>query len=146
MLEKQVWEFIKKATSKSPNERWMRCENITANGVPDINCCINGREFWIEVKCPKAHKKSNTPVFGSSHKISPTQFAWFRRQRAAGGNALLLISNENLTLLLDATKIKPALLSSSLDEIKAMEGLIIYHSGPIDDAWPQIIAYLRGIK
>ena len=30
-----------------------RVESSTMNGIPDLNGCINGKEFWMELKSDK---------------------------------------------------------------------------------------------
>lgn len=135
MLEKQVWKYIREAERGRAGVRWMRCENIVANGVPDINGCIGGREFWLEVKSPRVHLRDSTPVFGGSHKISPQQFAFFRAQAAAGGKAFVLIANEKLTALLDGGKVDPGVHAASLSVLKDHPAMLAYLEQPISQCW-----------
>lgn len=83
-----------------PGDRIDRVENIRIVGMPDINGCIDGVEFWIEQKSAKEPKRPDTPLFGSSHKLSQDQMNWFERQRRAAGNAYLLIVTDKRWMLL----------------------------------------------
>lgn len=136
MLERDVWLFIKSVETNMFRTRWMRCENAVAIGVPDLNACIEGKEFWVELKCPKVHVRKSTPVFGSSHKLSSMQLSWFRRQAAAGGKGFVLVCNEAVTLLLDGAFLTSAVNRMTLDEIKAAPGLCLFYSPEaITTAW-----------
>lgn len=139
MLERDVWFFIKSVETNMFRTRWMRCENAVAIGVPDINACIDGNEFWVELKCPKVHVRKTTPVFGSSHKISSMQLSWFRRQAAAGGRGFVLVCNDALTLLLDGSRLTSAVNRMTIDELKASHELCLFYSpAAITTAWCQV--------
>lgn len=139
MLERNVWQFIKSAEAGQLRTRWMRCENAVAIGVPDLNACIDGQEFWVELKCPKAHVRESTPVFGGSHKISAMQLSWFRRQSAAGGLGFVMVCNEKCTLLLDGAYLTSAVNQMTLDEIKATKGLCLFQApADITQVWGRL--------
>ena len=57
-----------------------RIENTVDRGVPDINCCYDGLEFWIEMKSTA----SKTP------KLRPEQQAWHARRHFHGGIVLII--------------------------------------------------------
>lgn len=135
MKEKQVWQFIKAAERGRPFTRWMRCENVASNGVPDINGCIAGHEFWMEVKCPKVHQRPDTPVFGSSHPIGPQQFAWFKAQSQAGGRAYLLLCNESMSCLIDATQVDSSIHELRPAALAAAEYCLAYFDQPLKECW-----------
>jgi hypothetical protein len=46
--------------------------NLTAQGIPDIYCCVNGSSFWIETK------------YGEG-KLTPLQISWHIMHRYAEG-------------------------------------------------------------
>lgn len=81
-------------------DRIDRIENIMIVGMPDVNCCIEGCESWMEIKSPTEPKRSTTPLFGSNHKVSQDQKNWFLRQRNAGGRAYLLITTDKRWMLI----------------------------------------------
>lgn len=152
MYEKQAWQELLKAHKKvvasalaqRPSlgeggyiDRLQRVENVVADGVPDINGCIEGIEFWIELKCPKVPKRPNTPLFGSNHRIGPNQFAWFKAQYQAGGNVYLLIScyNELHQILLDATQLSSSIHLLSLKDILELPSVVYYSNSTLTDSW-----------
>lgn len=105
MTENAVIAFIKRETAFDLNTRITHIESVTSEGLPDLNVCIEGVEFWLEIKCPRAKVNLTTSVFGSEHKIGPMQFAFFKRSKMAGGLVFLLICNNRFTYLADATQI-----------------------------------------
>jgi hypothetical protein len=84
-----------------PADRMDRIENIIVVGMPDINACFDGVEFWIELKSPKEPKRSTTPLFGSNHRLSQDQKNWFLRQRNARGKCYILIATDVHWLLIE---------------------------------------------
>ena len=72
-------DIFKKAL---PKVHWQRIETqMTGLGVPDMNGCFNGAEFWIEMKSTGADKV----------KIDKEQVAWAERRIRVGGKVLLAI-------------------------------------------------------
>lgn len=82
-------------------DRIDRVENMTGDGMPDVNYCIEGVEGWIEFKSPKEPKRDSTPLFGSNHRVRQSQMNWHLRQRQAGGVSYILISTDRRWLLID---------------------------------------------
>lgn len=60
----------------------MRVENLTMQGVPDINCCWDGKEIWIESKI--YYPEHNSPL------LEPEQHAWGFRRTHNGGKVWVL--------------------------------------------------------
>ena len=58
-----------------------RLESAISLGVPDVNVCWNGREYWIELKVW-------TP--GAGILIRKEQWAWHNRRIANGGLCFML--------------------------------------------------------
>lgn len=56
-----------------------RVENMTGSGMPDLNVCFKGQEFWIELK-----------VCQPEILIRREQWAWHHRRMASGGKCFLL--------------------------------------------------------
>lgn len=80
---------------------YARIENGAQTGMPDVNLCVDGTEWWIELKYVQSEpKRTSTPLLGSSHKITPAQRAWAVRRRTAGGKCAVLIGTQNRCLLL----------------------------------------------
>lgn len=59
-------------------------------GAPDINWCIDGREWWIELKVER--HKGDKPLISL---LRPTQIAWHIRRVQAGGKVMLVVYYEN---------------------------------------------------
>lgn len=74
MKEKDLYAAIKRAL---PEPHWQRLENSVGIGQPDVNCCWQSREFWLELKIGK-------PL------IRPAQYAWGMRRAKQGGIAWIM--------------------------------------------------------
>lgn len=99
MSENNAQAFLRRALVIGPNDRLERVENILVPGMPDVNGCINGKEFWIENKEPSEPKRGNTPLFGSNHRFSQDQLNWFLKQRNAGGRAYAFVWTDRRGML-----------------------------------------------
>jgi hypothetical protein len=65
-----------------PAAHWQPIETwSTGQGVPDLNGCLDGIEFWIELKLTTAYAVS----------IRPHQIAWAERRLRAGGRVFLAV-------------------------------------------------------
>jgi len=56
-----------------------RIENIARNGMPDVNGCIRGREFWVELKWLERWPASDSTVVAFP-KYRKEQRIWMRRR------------------------------------------------------------------
>lgn len=81
MTEKDLWQLIKRYWSEA---HLTRIENTVTFGVPDINVCIDGIEFWVETKIEHNDKIS----------IRPSQLAWVISRVKANGNVFILAAND----------------------------------------------------
>lgn len=90
-----------KANWPEPRDRIDRVENLVVFGMPDINMCVGGIEFWVEQKSPKEPKRSSTTLFGSNHKLSIEQKNWFLRQKNARGRSFILICSDKRWMLIE---------------------------------------------
>lgn len=89
------------ANIRRRGDRIDRIENMTGDGIPDVNYCIEGVEGWIEFKSPIEPKRESTPLFGSNHRMRQSQMNWHLRQRQAGGISYILIASDKRWLLID---------------------------------------------
>lgn len=65
---------------------WTSIESaITGAGIPDLNGCGCGVEFWIEMKQTTANKV----------RIDPFQVSWAERRMRAGGRTFLAVRKIN---------------------------------------------------
>lgn len=99
MNESSAYKWLKDAICNSSSDRIDRFENIVGVGNPDVNVCIDGAEFWIEIKAPKEPVKATTPLFGSNHKLSQDQKNWILRQLKANGNAYIFVATDKRKML-----------------------------------------------
>lgn len=108
MSENKAQAFLRQSLVISPMDRMDRVENVLLLGMPDVSCCIEGKEFWIENKQPIEPKRTSTPLFGSNHKFSVEQKNWFLQQSNAGGNAFAFIWTDKRGILLPAYAVQEA--------------------------------------
>lgn len=120
--EKKLYQALK---TNLPKVHWQRIETgALQQGVPDVNACYCGSEFWLELKVAQGDRVS----------MSPFQVSWHTRRANAGGRSWILVSHSSLNALTlhrggDALRIMEDGLSSSV--------AFTYHA-PID--WPQFLA------
>ena len=77
-----LWQRIKKNCRKA---HLIRVESNTINGIPDINGCWSGKEFWMELKSDKV----------GYPKLSKWQIAWINKRIKHRG--IVIICNETLS-------------------------------------------------
>jgi len=79
MKEKtHVYDPIRNAL---PRVDWQRIENVAGTGVPDVNGCIDGIEFWFESKIGTS----------GTFTIRPDQIAWLTRRYNKGGRVFIVL-------------------------------------------------------
>ena len=77
--EKALYKALKTNLSKV---HWQRIETGgMGTGVPDVNGCWQGKEFWLELKIGSLQ----------SVNLSPQQCAWHMRRANVGGLSWILI-------------------------------------------------------
>jgi len=82
MTESDLWKMVRRAWDYA---HLVRIESSSSFGLPDINVCCNGKEFWVELKV--AH--------GNYFTLQPSQLAWTANRLKAGAkNLFILIGNE----------------------------------------------------
>ena len=80
-LESLLWQRTKKGLTEC---FLTRVESTTINGIPDLNGCINGNGFWMELKSDKVKYP----------KLSKWQISWINKHISYGG--VVIICNETL--------------------------------------------------
>lgn len=71
--------------TRLPEAHWQGIETwSTGQGVPDMNGCLQGHEFWIENKLAKGWKVN----------FEPGQVAWAERRIRAGGRVFLAVRRQ----------------------------------------------------
>ena len=86
--EKDLWLLLK---NNLTDIHFQRIETgLTGSGVPDVNGCAKGKEFWIELK--EIHScKSLT--------LRPMQVAWMAKRSAVGGQVFVLARKQDVIKL-----------------------------------------------
>ena len=75
--ETKLWQVLKKNTEKFVH--WTRIESWSSYGVPDLNGCMDGKDFWIELKIITTKSDNSFP------RWSPLQIAWQTTRTRMGG-------------------------------------------------------------
>lgn len=87
--EASLWVWLKKAIPIFKHKLHMnRVENSVMRGMPDVEGCMCGNQFWIELKVVGTPARQYTilkPTF------QPAQLPWLRRRTKAGGRAFVLL-------------------------------------------------------
>ena len=59
---------------------------LTGSGVPDVNGCAKGKEFWVELK--EIHS-------GNQLTLRPMQISWIAKRAMHGGQVFVLARKNN---------------------------------------------------
>ena len=113
---------------------WQRVETTTGSGVPDVNGCHAGAEFWVE--CKVTH--------GWSLVIRDSQTAWITRRVGQGGRVRVAVWQSGMDR--NDLWIVPgsAILVLAQVGLRIDSDLLLGHwgSGPGGWAWSEIRAAL----
>jgi hypothetical protein len=89
--ERNLWNWLREGVKSMVADRSLhicRIENTVSSGYPDVEGCMNGESFHIELKgCDR-------PVRGGSYihiGLSSVQALWLKRRWDAGGSCFVLI-------------------------------------------------------
>ena len=119
--EKKLYQALKTNLTKV---HWQRIETgALQQGVPDVNACYHGTEFWLELKC----------TFTDTVSLTPFQCSWHMRRASVGGRSWILVAHSKHNVLTlhrgsDALRL--------LDHGVSSSTAFSYHA-PID--WPQFL-------
>ena len=82
--EKNLWLLLR---SNLPQIHLQRIETgMTGAGVPDVNGCAKGKEFWVELK--EIHS-------GNKITLRPMQISWIAKRAMHGGQVFVLARKNN---------------------------------------------------
>ena len=77
--EAQLWKLLR---DNVPSVHWQRIETgMTGAGVPDVNGCAKGKEFWVELK--EIHS-------GNKITLRPMQISWLAKRASFGGQVFVM--------------------------------------------------------
>lgn len=87
--ENRLWAWLKLG-SKSFRDRlhMSRVENAVLAGMADVEGCLDGVQFWIELKTEARPVNPTTRV---KPRFQPGQPEWHRKRRRAGGRTFVLL-------------------------------------------------------
>jgi hypothetical protein len=80
MTIKPETAFWRELRDSIKNVHFQRVENLSGQGVPDVNACTLGCEFWLELKVSD----------GRFPKLSNYQIAWHYKRSQYGGKSFIL--------------------------------------------------------
>lgn len=87
--ENRLWAWLNKVKSQFKEKLHMcRVENSVMEGMADVEGCLRGDQFWIELKCEARPSDPKTKI---KPKFRPAQGPWLKRRVRAGGNAFVLL-------------------------------------------------------
>ena len=75
--ESLLWKSVKKGLTRF---FLTRIESSTINGIPDINACMDGNEFWLELKSKESKNLG----------LSNYQINWHIKHQKCGGQVFIL--------------------------------------------------------
>ncbi len=91
ILEKNLWGWVKDGCKgKFPRGllHMERIENVASSGHPDVDGCLDGHMFMIELKTAARPKNPGTNV---AVKFTKYQVPWHKRYEPCRGRAFMLI-------------------------------------------------------
>lgn len=128
--------------TRLPEAHWQSIETwSTGQGVPDVNGCLDGIEFWIEFKLT-----AGWTVHVEAHQIS-----WLERRTRAGGRCFVAVrrtvpAGPRRGLATDELWLFPGIAARQLAEhgLKTAQALLITGGGPARWDWIQVKKALLG--
>ena len=81
MNESQLWQKINTLQKTQKLWHFTRIESATIRGIPDVNCLIDGFEFWIELKSKESKNLG----------LSNYQINWHIKHQKCGGKVFILL-------------------------------------------------------
>ena len=85
MNESQLWQKINTLQKTQKLWHFTRIESATIRGIPDLNCLINGCEFWLELKSKESKNLG----------LSNYQINWHIKHQKCGGQVFILLPSTN---------------------------------------------------
>lgn len=84
-----MWGWLRDGTkSLRPLLDMSRVENTVDEGTPDVEGCLEGEQFWCELKALARPVKPSTRI---DLEVDTEQVRWHRRRSKAGGRTWFLI-------------------------------------------------------
>lgn len=81
---------------------------MVSSGVPDSNCCYEGKEFWVEFKA------TNSSIVN----LRPAQVGWIVRRQRHGGKCFIAVRQKRDALwLLHGNAARPLILKTKIEKL-----------------------------
>jgi len=130
--ESKLWNKLREGTAPT-GVHWTRVESWASPGVPDLNGCLNGHDFWVELKVLATKSDKKFP------KWRPHQIAWQTSRTRVGGCVWNLVHHPSSSRLLfmDGTHLAQRLME---DGPAVYDGWMDW---PMDhDGWAEVLRRL----
>lgn len=123
-----------------PMVHWESIESpFTNRGIPDLNGCHLGHEFWVE----------NKQTTGWAVTLRPEQVAWMLRRQRAGGHTFIAVRRQSTPGPrrgpgVDDLYLIPGALAreAKMGGLKAITPCGVWEGGPAGWDWGAILASL----
>ena len=87
--ESKLWAWLKLGGKDFREQLHLsRVENSAGSGMADVEGCLNGIQFWVELKCESRPSDPDTKI---RPRFQPSQGPWHRRRRRSGGRTFVLL-------------------------------------------------------
>ena len=129
--ETKLWSALRDGTM-AMDVHWTRVEAWSLPGVPDVNGCLDGIDFWVELKVLTTKSDKKFP------KWRPHQIAWQTSRTSVGGCVWNLVHHPSSSSLLfmDGKHLSQRL----MDDDPVWDGRM---EMPIDhDGWAKVLRRL----
>lgn len=140
--EKNLWRWLSKARITLRDKlHIIRVENHIISGVPDVEGCYDGEQFWIELKSIKKPIREKTLL---NVKFRPAQIPWLLRREKANGKAGVLFSITDINRNTNRYYIAPSYLHYLQRKITMLDLSDICHKVPkLPDVFIKHLCALR---
>lgn len=88
--ESRLWTWLSGTARKHYKQKlhMHRVENAVMSGMPDVEGCLCGIQFWIELKCAPRPSNIETKI---KARFQPAQIPWLKARVRASGRAFVLL-------------------------------------------------------
>jgi Holliday junction resolvase len=115
-----------------PRVGWTTIETAAVEpGVPDLNGCFDGVEFWVEMKQTE----------GWTVEVKAAQVAWHKLRQSKGGRTFFAVRRKRTDLYLIHGRHADVLKTEGL---KTCPALLHYGGGPSEWGWVEVLCTLLG--
>ncbi len=94
MTEGWLWSKVKRGLEPLL-VHCARLEETASFGIPDVNCCCHGKEFWLELKIVREKRI----------QLRSSQVAWITSRCGYGGRVFLLAKDDDRLLVISGTEV-----------------------------------------